>query len=28
MVSFFVNKNKMDISELEAILKEVNKKSK
>jgi hypothetical protein len=26
MVSFFVKENKMDISELESILKEVNKK--
>jgi len=26
MVSFFVKKNKLDISELETILKEINKK--
>mgnify|MGYP000058801068 FL=1 len=26
MVSFFVKENKMDVSELESILKEVNKK--
>jgi BlaI family penicillinase repressor len=28
MVSFFVKKNDMDISELESILKEINKKEK
>ena len=28
MVSFFVKKNKLDISELETILKEINKKEK
>jgi len=28
MVSFFVKENKMDVSELESILKEVNKKKK
>jgi len=28
MVSFFVKENKMDISELESILKEINKKEK
>ena len=28
MVSFFVNENEMDISELESILKEANKKKK
>jgi len=28
MVSFFVKKNKLDISELETILKEINKKKR